>query len=107
MGSPDQPTHDLEAVQQSVRVWFVTHRKDALDDAARDFEMGPHDINECLLALTPNDFRKTMPAKSPIWAGCMQDVYTTVFRGCAVYLKFQLFPGQRVHVISFKRNESE
>jgi hypothetical protein len=102
---PDEshPTHDLENAKTSVRVGFVTYRMDALDGAV-ELELDRQDIADCLCALTPDDFYKTMPADN--WPGCMQDVYRPTYKGIPIYLKFQLFPleTKRFHLVSFKRD---
>jgi hypothetical protein len=104
MDDRSAPTHDLAAVQERVRVGFVHYSVAALDGAG-ELDMDRYDIHECVLALAPDDFYKTMPAERPKWSGCMQDVYRPFFRGEHLYVKLQLWPGQRVHIVSFKRKE--
>ncbi len=61
------------------------------------------DIVECVLALAPSDFFKSMAAeKRP---GTKQDVYRPRFDGRALYVKLQLATavnGDQAVVISFK-----
>ncbi len=105
-GSRGQPTHDLGDIQRRVRRGFVGYRADARHSAAELGFFRP-DIDECILALMVRDFHKTMPARVPKWAGCWQDVYKPTYRGIQLYVKLQLFPQGRVHVVSFKRKADE
>jgi motility quorum-sensing regulator / GCU-specific mRNA interferase toxin len=105
---PDQPepSHDLADVQAKVRAGFVNYRMAALRTAGELGFFRP-DIDECILALCRDDFFKSMPALVPKWAGCWQDVYKPVFEGLKLYVKLQLFPGNRVYIVSFKRNSDD
>jgi hypothetical protein len=107
---PDQPTpaHDLASVQRKVKAGFVHYRPQAIDDAA-GLGFDWQDINVCVLALQPSDFHKSMPAHTPKWQGCMQDVYRPVYCGIWLYVKFQLFPlaAARPYIVSFKKKDSE
>jgi len=98
---PD-PAHDLPAVQEKAKVGFVTIARGALDSAA-ELDFGYHEILACVMALEPADFHKSMDAENPRWSGCRQDVYRPFHEGRELYVKFQLFPGQRLHIVSFKR----
>jgi motility quorum-sensing regulator/GCU-specific mRNA interferase toxin len=55
---------------------------------------------DCVLALTPADFYKTMESEAA--PGLWQDVYRPVFSGLAMYLKLQISFDGFVVVISFK-----
>jgi len=48
-----------------------------------------------------------MPARNPKWSGCWQDVYKPTFNGEHLYVKMQLFPGQRVFIVSFKDKDED
>lgn len=85
---------------------FVHYRREALESAFA-LEFSRADIDECVLALTPQDFHKTMPARNPKWSGCWQDVYKPTFNSQRLYVKMQLFPGQRVFIVSFKDKDED
>lgn len=101
MASQDSPSYDLAAVQQLVRTgaFFITAV--ALTGAG-EMKLDRTDIECCVLALTPADFRKTMPAdKVP---GLMQDVYKPRYQGKKIYVKLQVrLGGSPAVVVSFKR----
>lgn len=97
-----QPAHHLADVIEKARVGFVRFRTEALDGAA-ELDFDRHDILACIEGLSEADFHKSMDATFPKWAGCRQDVYTPSYNGVQVYLKFQLWPGKRLHILSFKR----
>jgi hypothetical protein len=61
-------------------------------------------VRLCLLSLAVSDFRKSMDAEEPKWAGCRQDVYATFFGGFDLYVKFQIWPlaKELLFVVSFK-----
>lgn len=104
--NPPTPTHDLAVIHERVAVGFVHHRPEALLSAFA-LEFSRADIDECVLALTLQDFHKTMPAHNPRWKGRWQDVYKPTFRGQRLYVKIQLFPGQRVFIVSFKDKDED
>src|SRR4051794_38064199 len=95
-------SYDLADVKEKVRVGFIHYWPSSLDGLG-ELEWDRTDMHECVLALEPSDFYKTMPAKRRPWLGCMQDVYRPTYLGIWLYLKFQLFPGKRLHILSFKR----
>jgi hypothetical protein len=99
------PTHNLDEVKESVRVGFV-HYSLGARDGARRLELDRADIDACVGGLAETDFHKSMPARVPAWVGAMQDVYRPIYRGIAIYVKFQLWPGKRVHIVSFKRKDT-
>jgi hypothetical protein len=106
MTEPSTPSHDLAEVQAKVKVGFVHYRTQALHDAA-ELELSRVDVDQCMLALCPADFHKTMPALNPKWKDCWQDVYRPLYAGFQLYVKFQLFPNVRVHIVSFKRKRKD
>ena len=106
MNPPTKPTHDLSAIMAKVAVGFVHYRVQAVRSAA-ELEFSRQDIDQCILELTPADFHKTMPSRVPKWAGCWQDVYKPTYCGGELYVKIQLYPGQRVYVVSFKRKDED
>jgi hypothetical protein len=65
--------------------------------------MDVSDVIECLIALTPACFDKTMPAEKA--AGLWQDVYRPRVDGRLLYVKIQIVgerPSDSVVVVSFK-----
>lgn len=99
---PPAPTSSLDLVQRLVRERLYRITVSAAEGARR-LLFDESDIVDCVLALTPTDFYKTMPsAKQP---GSMQDVYRTRWDGFAVYVKVQV-RGDRTIIISFKQDES-
>jgi hypothetical protein len=99
-----EPAHDLADVIEKARVGFITFRAAALDGAAElDFDRA--DIVACIEGLTATDFYKSMDAEIATWVGCRQDVYMPTYCGAKIYLKFQLWPGKRLHIVSFKRKK--
>lgn len=104
--NPTTPTHDLTSIKQKVAVGFVHYRREALEGAFA-LKFSPADMADCLLALTAQDFHKSMPARNPKWSGCWQDVYKLTFNGKRVYVKLQLFPGQKLHIVSFKDKDED
>jgi hypothetical protein len=102
MADYPNPAHDLSKVKEKATVGFLTFRTAAIDGAA-ELELTRYDIIACILELTPHEFHKSMDADCPRWAGARQDVYLPTYGGVELYVKFQLFPGQRLHIVSFKR----
>jgi hypothetical protein len=102
MADYPEPAHDLHSVQEKAKVGFVTFRTAAIDGAA-ELELTRYDILACIQSLSSGDFHKSMDAECSKWAGSRQDVYIPTYRGLDLYVKFQLFPGQRLHIVSFKR----
>lgn len=98
------PTYDLDTVRR-----LVHGRRYRITGTARDdvLELGldETDVVECILALSPGDFYKTMPAEKV--PGLWQDVYRPVYCSRPLYVKVQMttvgHDGERVVVISFKR----
>lgn len=97
-----RPAHDLTFVKEKVRSGAVWYRR-AARDGAGELELRPEDINAAVLALTPADFHKSMPATQPVWKGCIQDVYRPTVNRIVIYLKFQFWPPESVYIVSFKR----
>lgn len=100
MADYSEPAYDLDELQASARVGFIHFRDEALDDLA-ELEWHPREAIDCILALTPADFHKSMDSER--WRGCRQDVYRPVFNGVSLYVKLQRWPGKRLYVVSFKR----
>lgn len=100
MRAPSRPSYDLAEVQRLVREgsYRVTGR--ALNDAG-DLGFDGSDICDCVLALTPAAFYKTMA--SEMLKGVMQDVYRPTYLGLELYVKVQLHPPTQAVVISFKK----
>lgn len=69
---------------------------------ARALYLDESDIVECVQALTPKQFRKTMPAGQR--PGFFHDVYKTHYCGFAIYVKLQI-ADDRAWVVSFKKDE--
>jgi Motility quorum-sensing regulator, toxin of MqsA len=101
-GDSSRPAHDLTLVKAKVRSGAVWYRR-AARDGAGELELSPEDINATVLALTPADFHKSMPATQPVWEGCFQDVYRPTVNRIVVYLEFQFWPPERVYIVSFNR----
>jgi hypothetical protein len=97
------PTHDLAAVQAACRGGGLVLMGSVVTTASSICH-DPNDIIECICALEPRDFWKTMPSEKRV--GRYQDVYKTRSHGFAVYVKFD-YDGdaQRVFLVSFKRDE--
>lgn len=97
------PTYALGEIKAKIASgsWFVTGT--ALAGAA-ELEFDAVDIQACVLALSEDDFYKTMPANSRPGSGLMQDVYKTNYLGTPIYLKVQ--ENRHAVVISFKEDLS-
>ena len=96
-----QPSHSLDEIQRLVQArTFVIYTPASYTALAMGFD--DEDIAECILALGPGDFYKTMPSIKR--QGHMQDVYKTRYSDKDVYLKVDLCPG--LVVISFKEDQS-
>ncbi len=94
------PSFDLAEVQRLVgggqyRVTLV-----ALNGAG-ELGFDQTDIRNCVLAMGPADFYKTMAAE--LIQGVMQDVYRPTYLGVELYVKVQLHPPTQAVVISFKK----
>ena len=70
-------------------------RQDALD---LDFDS--EGVRQCVLALNPTHFYKSMPAEKV--PGLWQDVYKVTFEDIRVYLKLQINFDNNAIIISFK-----
>lgn len=106
MDDYSKPAHDLNLVKEKVRAGAVWYRS-AARDGAGELELSRADIDATVLALTPADFHKSMPSNSPVWKGCLQDVYRPTVNGTVVYLKFQFWPPEKIYIVSFKRKEED
>ena len=96
------PAYALSDIIEKARVGFLHFRREALDDAA-ELGFDYRDITDCILALAPDDFHKSMDSENPKWAGCRQDVYKPTYCGQELYVKVQYWPAKRLYVVSFKR----
>lgn len=102
MADYSEPAIPLKEVHARVLAGYWHIRPEAQHDAINlGLKLG---VRLCLLALTPNDFHKSMDAEEPEWKGCRQDVYKPLFEGIEVYVKFQQWPLKKktIHVVSFK-----
>jgi len=102
MTRPRGPTYPLEDIKAAVEAgdWYPT--VPAFETALQIY-CDKADIEECVLALQPESFRKTMESeKKP---GMWQDVYKTNHHGWPVYVKLQLAKTGKTVVISFKLDE--
>ena len=102
MTRPRGPTYPLEDIKAAVRAgnWCATTRA---FETALQIWCEESDIRECVLALPPRSFHKTMPSEK--MPGTMQDVYKTKHYSWPVYLKMQLDAAGTTVVISFKLDE--
>lgn len=99
----DLPSYPLEEVHRLVRAGALLITGSARRDS---FALGcdEDDIIECVLALTLDEFYKTMPAKKA--TGLMQDVYHATYDGRELYVKIQIARSPNADttvVISFKK----
>jgi hypothetical protein len=62
------------------------------------------DIVDCVLALTPDDFYKTMPSEKR--QDLFQDVYKPKYGGERLYVKLQGSTDGNTVIISFKRDNA-
>ena len=102
----DQPSYDLVEIQRLVSAGLFRIEPIALNGAGA-LDLDRFDIRDCILALGPADFHKTMPAK--LRAGLFHDVYRPTYEEKAIYCKIQVMvtrEGTRAAIISFKKDLS-
>ena len=96
---PHYPLGDVKKGVGAGRYWIT---RQAGADAAKA-SLDESEIKECVLALTDQDFYKTMPSRK--FPGMNQDVYRCRYAGLALYVKLQVGRGGEAVVISFKLDE--
>lgn len=98
---PLTPHYDLKELQSLVKNGSWTIPPDHFKEATRQ-GFSRTDIEDTILALTPDDFYKTMPAeKCP---GLWQDVYKPINDKVKLYVKIQKsYDDKKCVVISFKK----
>lgn len=105
MAEKKTPTYSLDEIKALVlRGPPYRHlTKLCLIEAAK-LKLDSDDIIQCVLSLTPEDFRKSMPADNEQAAakGLWQDVYKPMFEGLRLYVKLQIGPTGLAVVINFK-----
>jgi motility quorum-sensing regulator / GCU-specific mRNA interferase toxin len=96
------PTYDLRLVQQLVGQGTISRRiSGAALRGAAVHGFDDQDVVAAVLALAPTDFYKSMEAeKSP---GLWQDVYHSMFKGVALYIKLQIAADGRAVVVQCKQ----
>ena len=102
MADYDTPAIALADAQAKVLAGCWHIRREAQHDA---LAISPElSVRLCLLALTRDDFHKSMDAEEPKWKGCRQDVYKPTFQGYPLYVKYQIYPLNKglLFVVSFK-----
>lgn len=103
MTSPTSPAHSLPEMQAKIKHGHCQIKKYAQIGAAQlDFD--EEDIKECIRALTPEEFDKTVI--SNVVEGDLLDVYKTVFCGTPIYTKLTLGVARKTVVISFHSDTS-
>jgi hypothetical protein len=104
MTQAGQPSYDLLLVQQLVGYGRFQPSWSVLSDLERE-KLDEEDLIDCVLALGPSDFFKSMPfEKNPSF---MLDVYSPVYDKRRMYLKFRLTrDNDFVHIDSFRRSTS-
>lgn len=97
------PAHSLAGMRAKIRFGHCQITRYAQDDAAQ-LGFDEEDIKECISALTPEEFHKTVI--SDVVEGDLLDVYKTVFCGKAIYTKLTLGVARKTVVISFHSDTS-
>jgi motility quorum-sensing regulator / GCU-specific mRNA interferase toxin len=97
-----EPTYDLHELQRLIGQGAISSSVTRVaEEGAVGFGWSRDDIVEAVLALTAQDFYKSM--ESERMPGSWQDVYHLEFRGVSLYIKLQLGVGGRAFVVQFKR----
>jgi motility quorum-sensing regulator/GCU-specific mRNA interferase toxin len=93
------PTCPLKDIQRRVLAGTFAVTQSAEEGAAL-LGFDQSDIVACVLALTTNDFYKTMQSERKPWL--WQDVYNPVYLDKELFVKLQISVGGSAVVISFK-----
>jgi motility quorum-sensing regulator/GCU-specific mRNA interferase toxin len=97
-----KPRYDLQHLQQLVGQGpFSRLITKAALDGGTPLSCGTEEIVEAVLALTKDDFYKTMPSERV--PGLWQDVYHLDRNRVTLYIKLQLGFDGRAHVVQFKQ----
>lgn len=106
----DQPTYDLQMIQNLVRVGIYDTARSARADI-RALAFSERDVRKCVCSLRAEceaeggHFFKSMEAENPIarQRGLWQDVYRVPYKHFVLYVKLQHPRADRPVVISFKK----
>lgn len=94
------PTYSLSDFQRLATCTRTRSVTMGAYSGAQSLGLGRDDIWRCIRQLKASDFYKTMPASAA--EGLWQDVYRVEFGKHSLYVKIQILPCQKAHVISFK-----
>lgn len=97
---PVPPTFSLPEFKSLAKRSFTRSTTPQAFLDAQSLGMESADIWRCIERLKASDFYKTMP--SVVKEGLWQDVYRTRLGKLELYVKIQILPGPKAHVISFK-----
>jgi motility quorum-sensing regulator/GCU-specific mRNA interferase toxin len=100
------PTYPLDRIKQLLDAGACVVTGKAEQDARSELGLARSAVEQCVRALSPSDFYKTMPSEKV--PGLYQDVYRPVFRtpfhqgGIEVYCKVQINKQGKAVIVAFK-----